>query len=87
MAAYAKACAKAGSPINWMSNQAIRTACSMSDFGVCLSGQTFQDCSKNPYKTCKDLSLISQDRIFGVDCHQGKIILQKKYFYGHKQNA
>lgn len=75
MAAYAYDCAQAGTPIDgWISDPIFRTACSLSAYALCSNGQKFKDCSGSCFKTCTDLSLVSQSEfVCGDDCVQGKL--------------
>ena len=79
VAAYALVCAKAGSPINWMSDPVLNQACHSSGYGVCEMSQTFQDCNKNCQRTCKDLSTMSNEGCEdecaqGCSCPNGQLL-------------
>lgn len=73
MAAYAYACAKSGSPINWMSDLSLKQACTSSNYGVCTGGQVFQDCSTKCLKTCKEITTTNMNTECAHDCAQGKL--------------
>lgn len=73
MAAYAYACAKSGSPINWLADPKFKLACKNSYYGQCPSNLVYNDCSTNYLNSCRLLSLFENENNTN-ECVQGNEI-------------
>lgn len=80
MAAYAHACAKSGSPVNWLSDQKFKQACEDSFYGQCTNGLVYSDCTTNYLKSCKYITHFGETASkYSKICVQGCVCPDNKY--------
>lgn len=70
MASYAYACARSGSPIDWLSDLRFQQACKNSYYAQCGKNLEYSDCSSNYLKSCRNLALFENDH-HTTECVQG----------------
>lgn len=80
MAAYAHACALAGSPKKWLDDSRFSQACSNANYGQCPSGLVYSDCTTNYLNSCKYISTFGKQQMKSSHrCVQGCVCPENKY--------
>lgn len=82
MAAYAYACAKAGSKVNWLLDLKLSQACKNTNYGQCPFGLQYNDCTTNYLLSCRHLALFQNDNRT-EECVQGKTLIKNSTIYSN----
>lgn len=80
MAAYAQACARSGTVIDWLSSDRFSQACANVYYGQCQPGLVYKDCTTNYLNSCKYINRFGEivSRSSQI-CVQGCVCPDDKY--------